>query len=299
MSRVDLHIHTKFSDDGEFSPEEIIRQCEACGMEWIAVTDHNCVRGVAEALKAAVKVRVIQGVELDCVYRGQNFHLLGYGIDVNREEFAAVEQDILQQERRAAEEKIRLFRQAAGIVVDADEILAGADNGVVTGEQIAEHVLKRGDADRYEILAPYLPGGEKSDMPNVRFYWDFFAKGKPAYVEISYLSLPDAAALIHSAGGAAVLAHPGQNLGGDDELLDQITEEMIDGIEVFSSYHSREQALHYLEAAEQKGLFVTCGSDFHGKNKPNIVLGGHNALWSDERLTSELKKCSLWKLPVL
>ena len=160
MSRVDLHIHTKFSDDGEFSPEEIIRQCEACGMEWIAVTDHNCVRGVAEALKAAVKVRVIQGVELDCVYRGQNFHLLGYGIDVNREEFAAVEQDILQQERRAAEEKIRLFRQAAGIVVDADEILAGADNGVVTGEQIAEHVLKRGDADRYEILAPYLPGGE-------------------------------------------------------------------------------------------------------------------------------------------
>lgn len=253
MSRVDLHIHTKFSDDGEFSPEEIIRQCEACGMEWIAVTDHNCVRGVAEALKAAVKVRVIRGVELDCVYRGQNFHLLGYGIDVNREEFAAVEQDILQQERRAAEEKIRLFRQAAGIVVDADEILAGADNGVVTGEQIAEHVLKRGDADRYEILAPYLPGGEKSDMPNVRFYWDFFAKGKPAYVEISYLSLPDAAALIHSAGGAAVLAHPGQNLGGDDELLDQITEEKIDGIEVFSSYHSREQALHYMEAAEQKG----------------------------------------------
>ena len=60
-----------------------------------------------------------------------------------------------------------------------------------------------------------------------------------------------------------------------------------------------QQALHYLEAAEQKGLFVTCGSDFHGKNKPNIVLGGHNALWSDERLTSELKKCSLWKLPVL
>ena len=299
MSRVDFHIHTKFSDDGEFSPEEIIRQCEACGMEWIAVTDHNCVRGVAEALKAAVKVRVIRGVELDCVYRGQNFHLLGYGIDVNREEFAAVEQDILQQERRAAEEKIRLFRQAAGIVVDADEILAGADNGVVTGEQIAEHVLKRGDADRYEILAPYLSDGEKSDMPNVRFYWDFFAKGKPAYVEISYLSLPDAAALIHSAGGAAVLAHPGQNLGGDDELLDQITEEKIDGIEVFSSYHSREQALHYLEAAEQKGLFVTCGSDFHGKNKPNIVLGCHNALWSDERLTSELKKCSLWKLPVL
>lgn len=291
MSKVDLHIHTKFSDDGEFSPEEIVRQCEAWGMEWIAVTDHNSVRGVAGAVEAADQVRVLSGVELDCVYGGQDLHLLGYGIDVKRKEFAAVEQDIIQQERRAAEEKIMLFRQASGILVDADKILAEADNGVVTGEQIAEHVLNRRDADRYEILAPYLPGGKKSDMPNVRFYWDFFAKGRPAYVEISYPSLPDAAALIHSAGGAAVLAHPGQNLCKDDGLLDKIIEEKIDGIEAFSSYHSREQVLHYLEAAEQKGLFVTCGSDFHGRHKPNIQLGGHNALWSDERLINEVKRC--------
>lgn len=299
MSKVDLHIHTKFSDDGEFSPGEIVRQCEAGGMEWIAVTDHNSVRGVSKATEEAVSVRVISGVELDCVYRGHDFHLLGYGIDVSREEFWEIEQDILKQERRAAEEKIRLFSQASGIYVDADKILADSENGVVTGEQIAAYVLGRKEAERDERLVPYLPGGQKSDMPNVRFYWDFFSKGKPAYVEISYLSLPDAAALIHSAGGMAVLAHPGQNLKGDDELLAGIMEEKIDGIEAFSSYHSRAEAAHYLEAAIQGGLLVTCGSDFHGRHKPNIRLGGHNALWSDEKLLSEMKKSPLLRQPVL
>ena len=72
MSKVDLHMHSSFSSDGEFSPEEIVRMCEARGMEYIAVTDHNSVRGAEKALKAAAKVRVISGVELDCVYRGCN-----------------------------------------------------------------------------------------------------------------------------------------------------------------------------------------------------------------------------------
>lgn len=299
MSKVDLHMHSSFSSDGEFSPEEIVRMCEARGMEYIAVTDHNSVRGAEKALKAAAKVRVISGVELDCVYRGCDFHLLGYGIDVKRHEFEEIERDILRQERNAAEEKIELFRRATGISIDTNRILAEADKGVVTGEQIAENVLNREDAGRYAILAPYLPGGPKSDMPNVRFYWDFFSKGKPAYVEIAYLALPDAASLIHSAGGAAVLAHPGQNLGGDEELLDKITEEEIDGIEAFSSYHSRAEALHYLETADRKGLFVTCGSDFHGRHKPNITLGGHNALWDDRKLLQEMKKCLLSEPPVL
>ena len=106
MSKVDLHMHSSFSSDGEFSPEEIVRMCEAQGMEYIAVTDHNSVRGAEKALKAAAKARVISGVELDCVYRGCNFHLLGYGIDVKRHEFEEIERDILRQERNAAEEKL-------------------------------------------------------------------------------------------------------------------------------------------------------------------------------------------------
>lgn len=125
-------------------------------------------------------------------------------------------------------------------------------------------------------------------MPNVRFYWDFFAQGKVAYVPISYLPLADAVKLIHSAGGIAVLAHPGQNLGNDDSLLSEIVRCGVDGIEAFSSYHNASLTAHYLQAAEQLELMVTCGSDYHGKHKPAISIGGHGAYWSDEKLFEQL-----------
>lgn len=290
MSKIDLHIHSYFSSDGEFAPREIIARCKALDMELVAIVDHNSVKGVAEAVDAAGELRVISGVELDCVYKGRNFHLLGYNFDYTREEFDSVEQDILRQERDAAKEKIRLFKNVTGLPVNEEEVFAAADKGVVTGELIAQILLDREDAGQYEELRPYLPGGAKSDMPNVRFYWDFFSEGKPAYVPIHYLSLRDAANLIHSTGGIAVLAHPGQNLGGDDQLLEGIISEKIEGIEVFSSYHSRQEAAHYLNFAMRNNLLVTCGSDFHGRHKPNIVLGGHGAQWKDHELLAGIEK---------
>lgn len=289
MSKIDLHIHSKVSDDGEYSPREIVTKCKLQGMRIVSVTDHNSVRAVAEALTEADRIRVISGVELDCTYCGKNFHLLGYGFDHTREEYTEVEQDILRQEKSIAEKKIRLFERATGIPVKVEEIIAASGGGVVTGELIAELVLARPDAKQYGILRPYLPGGTKSDMPNVRFYWDFFSEGKPAYVPVRYLSLPDAVALIHSTGGVAVLAHPGQNLAGDDTLLPGIIAEKIDGIEVFSSYHTQATSEHYLEIALQNHLLVTCGSDFHGKHKPKIRLGGHGALWEDSRLVAGME----------
>lgn len=282
MSKIDLHIHTSYSDDGEFLPLEIVAQCKNLGMELIAVTDHNSVRGVPQALTAAQGLRIVSGVELDCTCFNRNFHLLGYCFDSSRREFTEIEQDIFQQEQAAAGEKIRLFEKATGISIQESELTA--PNGIVTGEMIAEQVLTRQSVEKFPQLRPYLPGGEKSDMPNVRFYWDFFSEGKPAYVPIRYLSLSDAVRLIHSAGGIAVLAHPGQNLASNRDLLPSIISQGIDGIETFSSYHSKEDAEYYLEAAEKHRLLVTCGSDFHGRHKPNIQLGGHGALWRDEVL---------------
>lgn len=284
MSKIDLHIHSKYSDDGEYSPKEIIAQCKEQGMELVAITDHNSVKGVPLALEAADKLKVLSGIELDCTYRGKNFHLLGYNIDYTCKEFSKIEEDIFRQEKDAAEEKIHLFQKTTGVLVNKEEILNASCDGVVTGELIAEVVLAKENAKEYEILHPYLSGGEKSDMPNVRFYWDFFSEGKPAYVPIHYVSLPDAVKLIHNTGGVAVLAHPGQNVGRDRALLTGIISEKIDGMEIFSSYHSKNDVTYYLEIAEQKHLLVTCGSDYHGKHKPNIKLGGHGAIWDDNRL---------------
>ena len=107
MSKLDLHIHSAASDDGEYTPQEIVAMSRAQGMELIAITDHNSVRSVAaaqsEALSAcaASGLRVISGVELDCTHKGRNFHLLGYCFDHTRKEFAQIEQDILEQEKMA------------------------------------------------------------------------------------------------------------------------------------------------------------------------------------------------------
>lgn len=290
MSKIDLHIHSNISGDGELSPREILSLCKEKGIRLAAVTDHNSVRGVKEALDHAGDVQVITGIEMDCSYQGRNFHLLGYGIDPNRSEFYEVEADILRQEREASEKKIRLFEQAFGIDVDEKAVFSLSENGVVSGEMIAETLLAKEDAAEYEILRPYLPGGAKSDMPHVHFYWDFFAEGKAAYVPIRYLPLPDAAALIHRAGGIAVLAHPGQNLSVGEPLFFSLLSEKIDGIEAFSSYHTEDISRYYLEAALQRHLFVTCGSDFHGKHKPCIALGAHHSLWSDAELMSDIKR---------
>lgn len=288
MSKLDLHIHSSYSDDGELSPREIVARSHAAGMELIAIADHNSVSGVPEALAAAGSLRVIPGVELDCIYGGRGFHLLGYGFDHTTPVFREIERDILRQEQLAGPEKLELLRRATRLPVDSDAVLAAAQNGIVTGELVAQLLLARPDAAHYPLLRPYLPGGEKSDMPNVRFYWDYFSQGKPAYWPIRYLSLREAVQLLHGAGGLAVLAHPGQNLGEDDSLLAGILTEGVDGLEAFSSYHSDRQVERYLEAAQQHRLLVTCGSDFHGHHKPHIQLGGHHASWDDATLKAGL-----------
>lgn len=294
MSIIDLHIHSKISGDGEYTSSEIVNMCSRQGMKLISITDHNSVRGIAEAMKTADSgLKVIPGIELDCIYGGRNFHLLGYKFDYTQSEFLTIEEDILRQERAASEEKIYLFRKVTGIALDEREIFAASDDGVVTGEMIAEILLSKQNASQYEILRPYLPGGKKSDMPNVRFYWDFFSEGKPAYVPIHYISLPEAIALIKRAGGYAVIAHPAQNLRGEYSLLFDMFSEGIDGVEAFSSYHGKAASVCYYELAQLNHLLVTCGSDFHGKHKPRIKLGGHGAVWDDNKLLAGLEESFL------
>ena len=283
MSKVDLHIHSRFSRDGEIPVSRILEMCMSTGMKLISITDHNSVEGVSEAMEAT-DVEVVPGVELDCIYKGINLHLLGYGFDHAHKEFSKIEEDILNQEKNAGKKRIRLFQKATGIPLDIEEILNSENAAIVSGELIGEHALAIKNAADYDVLKPYLPGGEKTDMPYVRIYWDFFAPEKPAYVPIQYISLQDAIKLIHDANGITVLAHPGQNLSGNFNLLPDIISEGLDGIEVYSSYHSAEDAVYFLDIAKQNRLLVSCGSDFHGKNKPAIQLGGHGALLDDEEI---------------
>lgn len=128
MKKIDLHMHSSFSDDGEFSPKELLELGRQAGLTYLSVTDHNCVRGISEAqpLAGEYGIQVIAGVELDCMHEGRNFHLLGYGFDHTNPVFAEIEQNILAQEQAAARQKIELFQSAAGIPLSAAEVLAAA-----------------------------------------------------------------------------------------------------------------------------------------------------------------------------
>ncbi|MCR1952634.1 MULTISPECIES: PHP domain-containing protein [unclassified Clostridium] len=275
MSNIDLHMHSCFSDDGEYTPEEIIDKAVKNNVEIISISDHNSVKAIERALNYTKdkEIKVIPGIEIDCTFNGINLHLLGYNIDYKEKDFYNIEEDILNQERSASKEKIRLIKEHTGLNIHEEEVLKRSTNGVVTGELIAEILLEDKENRNSTIMKPYLEGGSRSDMPYVNFYWDYFSQGKPAYVPIKFITLKEAIKLIHRHGGQAIIAHPGNNLKENLDIIDELIKEGIDGIEVFSSYHTKEQTDYFYIKALKNDMIITCGSDFHGKTKPNIEIG--------------------------
>jgi predicted metal-dependent phosphoesterase TrpH len=277
---IDLHMHSIYSDDGEFTPGELLRQCKEAGLRIIAVTDHNCVRGNAEAQKEAERLNIlyIPAVEIDCTCNGRNFHVIGYQIEYTNEDFKKIEQNILKQELIASKERLKKTNQL-GFHITEDELNAlpkGEFGDVWTGEMFAEILLGKAEYNDHELLRPYRKDGSRSDNPYVNFYWDFYAQGKPCYTEIKFPTVEETVSLIHRNGGKAVLAHPGLSLKGNNSLLDEIIACGIDGIEAFSSYHDQPVSQYFYDAARKNNLIVTCGSDYHGKNKPSVKLGHMN-----------------------
>ncbi|MGL5435716.1 MAG: PHP domain-containing protein [Lachnospiraceae bacterium] len=274
MSWIDLHLHSCYSDDGEFTPLELIERCRKAAVRTVALADHNTTAGVRQAQIHAVRngITLIPGIELDCTFGEVNLHVLGYFIDPEYAPFEEIGADILAQEQKAASERIRRVKET-GIYVDEDKVMRRAINGVVPGELIAEVALEDERNHANPHMAPYLPGGAFADSPLIHFYWNLCAKGKPAYVTLKFITLQQAVEHIHKAGGIAVLAHPGNNIHEDEALLRGIVDAGVCGIEVFSSYHSAEQTAFYRDQADRMDLAVTCGSDFHGKTKPTIEVG--------------------------
>lgn len=291
---IDLHMHSRYSDDGQFSPKELVEQCREHGVKIMAIADHNCVRANAEGIKAAAAAGItyIPAVEIDCTYEGVNLHVLGYGIDFESEDFAGIEENIRRQ-GKAASGQMLLATQKLGFDVTAGDMEAMAEGSCWkdqwTGEMFAEVLLHKPEYQEHPLLKPYREGGARGDNPYVNFYWDFYSQGKPCYTKMEYPGLEETVDIIHRNGGRAVLAHPGVNLKNHNELLEPIAETGIDGIEAFSSYHTPEQCQYFYGEAGRLGRFVTCGSDYHGKTKPAIHIGRHGCTVSDQEMEEELR----------
>lgn len=274
MASIDLHMHSTFSNDGEFTPKQLVSLCLQAGLTHSAIADHNSVGGIPEALSAAkgTGMIIIPAVELDCHINGTILHLLGYGIDHTNPIFVELESTLHKQEQDNSAELMQKVRDL-GIDFDDNFIATLAFDGVITPEMIAEAALLHDKKAQNPLLDPYREDGERSDNPFVNFYWDHCSQGKPAFVAMNYMSLEEAIELVHNNCGAAILAHPGNNVKEDIVLLEEIFHQDVQGLEAFSSYHNPQQISFYRVYAETHGLLITCGSDFHGKTKKNIKLG--------------------------
>ena len=277
-SYIDLHMHSMYSDDGEYTPTQLVDMCHEAGVKIMAIADHNWVKANEEAKKHADELGMtyIPAIEIDCTYKGVNLHVLGYGID-NQEVFNQLGEDIEKQEIACSMKKLELTN-ALGFDLKKEQLDALSTNGVYTGEMFGEALLNDSRYEDHELLKPYRQGGERSDNPYVNFYWDYYAQGKPCYTEIHFPTLEETIQLIHQHGGVALLAHPGNNLKGQFELFDEMVALGLDGVECFSSYHTTETNEYFYNKAKELNVLYTCGSDFHGKTKPSIHLGENGCL---------------------
>lgn len=283
-------MHSYYSDDGEFEPKQLIDLCLEKNIKYFSIADHNSVRGIKEAKEYCVgkNINIIPAIELDCTFNEINLHVLGYGIDCDKTVFYDIEDNIIKQEQFASKKRMKLVKEL-GIDFSDEVINSLSRNGVVNGEMIAEAAMKFDKNHENPLLMPYYENGSRSDNPYVNFYWDYCAQGKAAYAEVSFISLQEAINIIEESGGIPILAHPGNNIKENINLLEQIISCGIKGIEVYSSYHSREQVEFYKKFSLKHKLLLTCGSDFHGKTKPSIVIGGTDCEGIEDKIISQLK----------
>lgn len=288
MSTIDLHMHSSYSSDGEYTPKELIGLCKQAGLKTISLTDHNSVKGIKEAQQFAKEsnIHIIPGIEIDCTHKGSDLHILGYNIDFSDSRFFTLEESIIDKEQAGTKIRLEKIKQI-GIQYDDEELEKMAFHGIITGEMIAESALRIDSLlppeQRNPLLAPFYT----SKNPYVDFYWAYCSQGKPAYAPVSFISLSEAVELILSTGGTPVFAHPAKNIGCDKSLLDSIISEGVQGIEVYSNYHSQDETRFYLDYAKSNHLFYTCGSDFHGKTKPSIRLGAFGQVVNEELIVSQ------------
>lgn len=292
---IDLHMHSNFSEDGEFAPEELVKSCKDAGLALFSITDHNCARANIPAAKAAKTkgISYLTGIEIDCACHGRGFHLLGYGIDPEAESFRQIEENVARQNAKASQERWEKLG-ALGLWADVKALEKLTENAYWkkswTGELLAEVLLADSNYSRHPLLAPYRPRGPRGDNPYVNFFWDFCAEGKPCFAQMEYPPMEAVIEAVHQSGGLAVLAHPGVNLRGVEKETERLISLGLDGLEAFSSYHTPEQAGFFYDTALTHTIGVTCGSDYHGKTKPAVKLGGHGCTLEIDALKENFPK---------
>lgn len=255
---VDMHVHTSASD-GTDSPQEVVKKAKGIGLRAIAITDHDTFDGIEPAVTAGQieKIEIIPGIELGSEYNGEEIHILGYFLKTNNQELLE-KLELFQATRITRMEKMIKKLREYGFSIDINKVLAISGTGTVGRPHLAAAMV---DAGAVKAIA------EAFDL--------YIGHGRPAYIPRFKLSPADAVRLIRRASGVPVLAHPGLNKSV--VIIKELIDEGLAGLEVYHPAHSREQEHYYRRLANENGLLVTGGSDYHGpEHKAGFRLGARS-----------------------
>ncbi len=254
VGRADLHVHTTYSD-GMLSPGEVVRGAAGSGLRAVAITDHDCVDGVGPGIDAGSKVglEVIPGIEISAAKDEIEIHILGYFIDWQ-------EPSLLKKLSRMRENRVeRMNRMVCllrgrGADLSEEDVIGTSPDGTVGRLHLARVMV------------------EKNIVTGAREAFDrYIGDGKPCHVKHERLDYREAIDMIRRAGGVPVLAHPGTM--GKDKYIPDYIDAGLRGIETFHTNHAAAASTRYLSLAGEHDLVTTGGSDCHGTEINNILIG--------------------------
>jgi len=252
---IDLHLHTTCSD-GTLTPSQTVEEALRHGLCLIAITDHDTVAGVADALQAASGsgLRVVPAIEFNTDYQGQEVHILGYGIDART---GPLRQALRKMREGRQERNLAMLARlrALGMPLEMEQVAEIAQGEIIARPHIAWAMVQAG----------YVGSPQQAfDL--------FLGKGAPAFVERHSLTPQQACEVIRQSGGLAVLAHPARI--DYEQLIRELLPFGLRGIEAYHPDHTARNRRELCGLARRVGLLVTGGSDFHGPNSPRPVEMG-------------------------
>ena len=288
MERIDLHVHSTRSD-GTFSPAELVDYAMEKGLTAFALTDHDTVDGLDEAMERVLELRrklssnsktplvpeVIPGVELSTEYQGRDIHILGLFIDYHNQEF----QDYLRRfvdSRDLRNEKMCALLREHGIDVSYGKLQAEFPDSVITRAHYAKYLLNHG----------YIKSMKEA-------FERYIGDRCPCYVPREKVTPAQAVELILKADGVPILAHPIlYGMGNDrlDTLVAELKAAGLMGIEALYSTYDAADERQIRRLAQKYNLLLSGGSDFHGANKPGLDLAvGFGKLYVPVALLDEMR----------
>ena len=278
--KTDLHIHTYYSD-GVFSPEKIVDTAVDVGLQAIAITDHDNVLAYDVAKKHIKdkgledKIEIIRGIEVNTLYKNYEVHILGYFMNPENSDFQAMLKTQQQARVKQTKEILALLAKKEGIKIKFDDV--------------KKMVAEGGSIGRPHIAKAITNAGGTTTVMDA--YAKYIHDDSPVYVQRKTVSPHDAVEIIYDAGGIPVIAHP-HDIDIAESLIKELLNYGLRGIEAYHRKHSPACVEYFSSMAEELGLIVTGGSDFHTPNIMNgqIILGKNFVPeWVYDKLVKEKK----------